>query len=136
VKIVLLAGLNLTAAPGKRWTQRHHDCNHVTLGILNGGDFFGEDALAGQPLCMWAATTTTDCERLRIHKKAIIEALHRAPSAAARIESPSVATESILQRVWSSSDTKRIKIDHRTSHWVGFREMSRFGRLGSYNGSE
>jgi hypothetical protein len=58
------------------------------------------------------------------------------PSAAAYIERPSVATESILQRVWSSRDPKLIKIDDRTSRRVEFRDMSRFGRLGSYNCSE
>src|ERR1039457_1453283 len=49
----------------------------ATLGILNGGDFFGEGALAGQPLRMGSATAMTDCELLRIDKKAMIEALHR-----------------------------------------------------------
>jgi CRP-like cAMP-binding protein len=49
----------------------------ATLGILNGGDFFGEGVLAGQPLRMGSATTMTDCELLRIDKKAMIEALHR-----------------------------------------------------------
>jgi CRP/FNR family cyclic AMP-dependent transcriptional regulator len=49
----------------------------ATLGILNGEDFFGEGALAGQALRMGSATTITDCEFLRIEKKAMIEALHR-----------------------------------------------------------
>ena len=110
MKIVLLAGLNLTAAPGKRWTQAafmHVGCNH-------------NDGLPTSAHSQEGSNRSAS----------------PGPSAAAHIERPSIATESILQRVWSSSDTKRIKIDHRTSHWVGFREMSRFGRLGSYNGSE
>ncbi len=49
----------------------------ATLGILNGGEFFGEGALAGQPFRMGSATTMTDCELLRIDKKAMTEALHR-----------------------------------------------------------
>ena len=49
----------------------------ATLGILNEGEFFGEGALAGQPLRMGSATTLTNCELLRIDKKAMMLALHR-----------------------------------------------------------
>ncbi len=49
----------------------------ATLGILREGDFFGEGSLAGQPLRMGSATATTDCELLRIDKKAMMRALHR-----------------------------------------------------------
>jgi len=49
----------------------------ATLGILNEGQFFGEGGLAGQPLRMGSATAITDCEVLRIDKKAMMLALHR-----------------------------------------------------------
>jgi CRP-like cAMP-binding protein len=49
----------------------------AVLGILNDRDFFGEGALAGQPLRMGSATAMTDCELLRIDKKAMMLALHR-----------------------------------------------------------
>jgi CRP-like cAMP-binding protein len=49
----------------------------ATLGILDRGDFFGEGALAGQSLRMGSATAMTDCDLLKIDKKAMIEALHR-----------------------------------------------------------
>jgi CRP/FNR family transcriptional regulator, cyclic AMP receptor protein len=49
----------------------------ATIGILNKGDFFGEGGLAGQPLRMGSATAMTDCELLRIDKKAMMLALHR-----------------------------------------------------------
>src|SRR5208283_3393940 len=49
----------------------------ATLGILSEGDFFGEGSLAGQALRMGSATAMTDCELLRIEKKAMMEALHR-----------------------------------------------------------
>jgi CRP/FNR family cyclic AMP-dependent transcriptional regulator len=39
--------------------------------------FFGEGALAGQLLRMGSATAMTDCEVLRIDKKAMMLALHR-----------------------------------------------------------
>ncbi len=49
----------------------------ATLGILSQGDFFGEGGLAGQHLRMGSASAMTDCELLRIEKKAMILALHR-----------------------------------------------------------
>jgi CRP-like cAMP-binding protein len=49
----------------------------ATLGILSEGEFFGEGGLAGQALRMGSATAMTDCELLRIDKKAMMVALHR-----------------------------------------------------------
>ncbi len=49
----------------------------ATVGILGGGDFFGEGSLAGQARRMGSATALTDCAVLRIDKKAMMEALHR-----------------------------------------------------------
>jgi len=49
----------------------------ATIGILNEGDFFGEGALAGQVLRMGSAAALTDCEFLRVDKRAMMEALHR-----------------------------------------------------------
>jgi len=49
----------------------------ATIGMLNEGNFFGEGALAGQTLRMGSAAAMTDCELLRIDKKAMMEALHR-----------------------------------------------------------
>ena len=49
----------------------------ATLGILAEGAFFGEGGLAGQPLRMGSATAMTDCQLLRIDKKAMTQALHR-----------------------------------------------------------
>ena len=49
----------------------------ATIGILGERDFFGEACLAGQPLRMLTAIAMTDCELLRIDKKAMMQALHR-----------------------------------------------------------
>jgi CRP/FNR family cyclic AMP-dependent transcriptional regulator len=49
----------------------------ATIGILGEGQFFGEGGLAGQSLRMGSATAMTDCELLRIDKKAMMLALHR-----------------------------------------------------------
>jgi CRP/FNR family cyclic AMP-dependent transcriptional regulator len=49
----------------------------ATIGIINEGNFFGEGALAGQVLRMGSAAAMTDCELLRVDKKAMMTALHR-----------------------------------------------------------
>jgi len=49
----------------------------ATIGILGEENFFGEGALAGQALRMGSAAAMTDCEVLRIEKKAMMAALHR-----------------------------------------------------------
>jgi CRP/FNR family cyclic AMP-dependent transcriptional regulator len=49
----------------------------ASLGIWAEGEFFGEGGLAGQPLRMGSATAMTDCELLRIDKKAMMLALQR-----------------------------------------------------------
>ncbi len=49
----------------------------ATIGILGSGDFFGEGCLAGQPLRIGSASAITDCDILRIDKKAMMQALHR-----------------------------------------------------------
>jgi CRP-like cAMP-binding protein len=45
--------------------------------LLTDGDFFGESALVGRTQRMGSAAALTDCEILRIDKKAMIDALHR-----------------------------------------------------------
>ena len=49
----------------------------ATIGILGEGSFFGEGALAGQLLRMGSSAAMTDCELLRVEKKAMMQALHR-----------------------------------------------------------
>jgi CRP/FNR family transcriptional regulator, cyclic AMP receptor protein len=49
----------------------------ATIGIINEGNFFGEGALAGQMLRMGSAAAMTECELLRVEKKAMMTALHR-----------------------------------------------------------
>jgi len=49
----------------------------ATIGISGDGDFFGEGCLAGQPLRMGSASAITNCDILRIDKKAMMLALHR-----------------------------------------------------------
>jgi CRP/FNR family cyclic AMP-dependent transcriptional regulator len=49
----------------------------ATIGIVSERNFFGEGSLAGQVLRMGSAAAMTDCELLRIDKKATMNALLR-----------------------------------------------------------
>jgi CRP/FNR family transcriptional regulator, cyclic AMP receptor protein len=49
----------------------------ATIGIVSERNFFGEGALAGQLLRMGSAVALTDCDLLRVEKKAMVDALHR-----------------------------------------------------------
>jgi CRP/FNR family cyclic AMP-dependent transcriptional regulator len=49
----------------------------ATIGLLNAGDFCGESCMAGLPLRLGSATAFTECELMRIEKKAMLRALHR-----------------------------------------------------------
>src|SRR5271157_3012153 len=49
----------------------------ATIGILGEGNFFGEGSLAGQAFRMGSAAAMSDCQLLRIEKKAMMDALHR-----------------------------------------------------------
>lgn len=60
-----------------RLTVVSNNDKEATIGIMSESDFFGEACLAGQPLRMSSATAMTDCDLLRIEKKAMMEALHR-----------------------------------------------------------
>jgi CRP-like cAMP-binding protein len=52
----------------------------ATIAMLREGNFFGEGSLAGQSLRMGSAAAMTDCQLLRIEKKAMMDALHREPA--------------------------------------------------------
>ena len=52
----------------------------ATIAMLSEGNFFGEGSLAGQAVRMGSAAAMTDCQLLRIEKKAMMDALHREPT--------------------------------------------------------
>jgi CRP-like cAMP-binding protein len=49
----------------------------ATIGIVSENNFFGEGSLAGQLLRMGSAESLTDCDLLRVEKRAMLSALHR-----------------------------------------------------------
>jgi CRP/FNR family transcriptional regulator, cyclic AMP receptor protein len=48
----------------------------ATIGILDTGDFFGEDSLVIQHVRMGTATALTSCVLMRIEKKAMLNVIH------------------------------------------------------------
>jgi CRP/FNR family transcriptional regulator, cyclic AMP receptor protein len=48
----------------------------ATIGILNEGDFFGEDCLGGQPLRLSSANAMTNCTVMRIDKRSMMQVIH------------------------------------------------------------
>ena len=70
--------LSLYIQKGKvRLTVVSHSGKEATIGMLGEGGFFGEGSLAGQALRMGSAAAITECQLLRIDKKAMMGALHR-----------------------------------------------------------
>ncbi len=60
-----------------RLTVVSHGGKEATIGIVSEGNFFGEGSLAGQLQRMGSAAAMTDCDVLRVDKKAMMSALHR-----------------------------------------------------------
>ena len=52
----------------------------ATIGIVSAENFFGEGALAGQLVRMGSAAAMTDCELLRVDKKAMMDVLQQEPA--------------------------------------------------------
>ena len=87
----------------------------ATLGILGEGEFFGEGGLAGQPLRMGSATAMTDCELLRIDKKAMMLALHREHALSGPVRSVSAVTEhpireDLVDQLFNSSEKRLARL--------------------------
>ena len=58
-----------------RLSARSQGGKEATLDILGEEDFVGKDSIAGQPIRMSSANALTDCQLLRIEKKAMMLAL-------------------------------------------------------------
>ena len=52
----------------------------AVVALLGPDEFCGEGCLAGQPLRMATATAMTDCEIMRIEKRALVRVLHDEPA--------------------------------------------------------
>ena len=87
----------------------------ATIGILRAGDFFGKGCLAGQALRMGSAGALTDCDLLRIEKKAMMQALHREHKLSDRFVSYLLARtiryeEDLADQLFNSSEKRLARI--------------------------
>jgi len=96
------------------------------VGVLNGGSFFGEGCLAGQPRRMAGAKAITDCLLLRIGKNVMIRLLRQRPDFAAFFVKFLLARniryeEDLVDQLFNSSEKRLARI---------LLLLSRFGRQG------
>ena len=87
----------------------------ATIGIMGGGNFFGEGCLAGQLLRMGSASAVTNCELLRIDKKAMMQALHREQKLSDRFVAYLLARniryeEDLCDQLFNSSEKRLARI--------------------------
>ncbi|HEV2178628.1 MAG TPA: Crp/Fnr family transcriptional regulator [Terriglobia bacterium] len=87
----------------------------AVIAILNGGSFFGEGCLTGQPFRMATAEALTACSTVRINKEAMVTLLHAEPAFAevftayllsrnARIE------EDLVDQLFNSSERRLARL--------------------------
>jgi CRP/FNR family transcriptional regulator, cyclic AMP receptor protein len=87
----------------------------ATIAIMGEGQFFGEGSLAGQLLRMGSAVAMTDCEILRVEKKAMIEVLHREPGFSERFVAYLLARNiryeaDLVDQLFNSSEKRLARI--------------------------
>jgi len=87
----------------------------ATIGIVSEGNFFGEGSLAGQLLRMGSAGAMTDCELLRVDKKAMMEALHREHAFSDMFVAYLLARniryeEDLVDQLFNSSEKRRARV--------------------------
>ena len=98
-----------------RLTVLSKDGKEATIGILNPGDFCGEGCLTGQPLRLGSAAAMTDCELMRVDKKAMMFALRREPRLAAIFTAYLLARNiryeaDLVDQLFSSSERRLARI--------------------------
>ena len=83
----------------------------AVVGILGAGDFFGEGALAGQPVRMGSATATTDSAILLVDKNRMVRLLRKQHSMSDRFISHMLARnirieEDLVDQLFNSSEKR------------------------------
>ena len=87
----------------------------ATIAIVGEGNFFGEGSLAGQLLRMGSAVAMTDCEILRVEKKAMIDVLHREPAFSERFVAYLLGRniryeEDLVDQLFNSSEKRLARV--------------------------
>jgi len=87
----------------------------ATIAIVSEGHFFGEGSLAGQLLRMGSAAAMTDCEILRVEKKAMMDVLHRETAFSERFVAYLLARniryeEDLVDQLFNSSEKRLARV--------------------------
>ena len=87
----------------------------ATIAIVSEGHFFGEGSLAGQLLRMGSAAAMTDCEILRVEKKAMMDVLRREPAFSERFVAYLLARniryeEDLVDQLFNSSEKRLARV--------------------------
>ncbi|HTQ95172.1 MAG TPA: Crp/Fnr family transcriptional regulator [Candidatus Acidoferrum sp.] len=87
----------------------------ATIAIVSEGNFFGEGSLAGQVLRMGSAVAMTDCQILRVEKKAMMDVLHREPAFSERFVAYLLARniryeEDLVDQLFNSSEKRLARV--------------------------
>jgi len=92
------------------------------VALLDGGNFFGEGCLAGQPRRMASATAVSGCLLLRVAKKALIRLLQQQPEFSTLFVSFLLARniryeEDLVDQLFNSSERRLARILLLLSHF-------------------
>ena len=83
----------------------------AVVAMLGAGEFFGEGCLAGQPLRMGTATTTTDSTVLQVDKRQMVRLLHKQHALSDRFIAHMLARnirieEDLIDQLFNSSEKR------------------------------
>jgi CRP-like cAMP-binding protein len=83
----------------------------AVVAMLGAGEFFGEGCLAGQPLRMGTATTTTDSTVLQVDKRQMVRLLHKQHALSDRFIAHMLARnirieEDLVDQLFNSSEKR------------------------------
>jgi CRP-like cAMP-binding protein len=87
----------------------------ATIAIVGDGQFFGEGSLAGQLVRMGSAVAMTDCEILRVEKKAMMDVLSREPAFSERFVAYLLGRniryeEDLVDQLFNSSEKRLARV--------------------------
>lgn len=116
---------------GVKLTVVNNSGKEAVVAILGSGDFFGEGCLAGQSICIAAATAVAPTTVLVIEKNEMIRSLHRENQLSDRFIAYMLAhnirvEEDLIDQLFNSSESRR------ENHRLSFREP----QLGRPQGSD
>src|SRR6266850_1082700 len=100
----------------------------ATIGILSEENFFGEGSLAGQALRMGSAAAMTDCQLLRIEKRAMMDALHHEHALSDMFVAYLLARniryeEDLVDQLFNSSEKRLARVLLMLAHFTGIKQL-------------